>query len=305
MPSDRVLHVVIGEDPPGRLDKALARDLPEEAGLSRVRLARLIAEGAVSRDGTTLGAPAARVAAGDRIAIALPAPEAPEAHRPEAIPLSIVYEDAAIIVIDKPVGMVVHPAPGAPGGTLVNALLHHCGESLSGIGGVRRPGIVHRIDKDTSGLLVVAKTDAAHHALAAQFAAHTAGRVYVALVHGVPDPADPRLRGLRGVGVEGGGGIVVTPGLDRHPPDPQRRFADVDGISDIDTQRRQDTGFQPDLSGWWATLDRVTPDIRLVGNDDLAPQRIGSAHRLGRNQHVATVRKGHRGERNDFGCLQT
>ncbi|MFZ9132529.1 MAG: pseudouridine synthase [Gemmobacter sp.] len=223
MPSDRVLHVVIGEDPPGRLDKALARDLPEEAGLSRVRLARLIAEGAVSRDGTPLGAPAARVAAGDRIAIALPAPEAPEAHRPEAIPLSIVYEDEAIIVIDKPVGMVVHPAPGAPGGTLVNALLHHCGESLSGIGGVRRPGIVHRIDKDTSGLLVVAKTDAAHHALAAQFAAHTAGRVYVALVHGVPDPADPRLRGLRGVGVEGGGGIVVTTGLDRHPTDRQRQ----------------------------------------------------------------------------------
>lgn len=223
MASDQVLHVVIGDDPPGRLDKALARDLPEEAGLSRVRLARLIAEGAVSRNGAPLTAPAARVVAGDRIAIALPEAEAPEAHRPEAIPLAIVHEDAAIIVIDKPVGMVVHPAPGAPGGTLVNALLHHCGESLSGIGGVRRPGIVHRIDKDTSGLLVVAKTDAAHHALAAQFAAHTAGRVYQALVHGVPDPADPRLRGLRGVTVEAGGTIVVTTGLDRHPTDRQRQ----------------------------------------------------------------------------------
>jgi hypothetical protein len=117
---------------------------------------------------------------------------------PEAIPLDILHEDADLIVVNKPAGMVVHPAPGTPTGTLVNALLHHFGGNLSGIGGEKRPGIVHRIDKDTSGLLVVAKSDRAHHGLAAQFADHSITREYQALCHGVPDAADPRLRGVRG-----------------------------------------------------------------------------------------------------------
>ena len=103
----------------------------------------------------------------------------------------MVHEDADLIVIDKPAGMVVHPAPGSPSGTLVNALLHHCGDTLSGIGGARRPGIVHRIDKDTTGLLVVAKSDRAHHGLAAQFEAHSVTRAYLAVVFGVPSAADP------------------------------------------------------------------------------------------------------------------
>ncbi|MDB2407259.1 pseudouridine synthase, partial [Jannaschia sp.] len=147
----------------------------------------------------------------------------------EDIPLVVVHEDADLIVIDKPAGMVVHPAPGSPGGTLVNALLHHFGGDLSGVGGAKRPGIVHRIDKDTSGLLVVAKSDAAHHGLAEQFAAHTAHRRYLALCNGIPDPADPRLRGLRGVSWEPGAVLKITTRLDRHRTDRQRQAVTWEG----------------------------------------------------------------------------
>ncbi|WP_099826397.1 RluA family pseudouridine synthase [Oceaniglobus indicus] len=216
------LRVVIAEAPPPRLDKALARDVPEAAHLSRSRLARLIAEGAVRVNGAMVCDQKARVAAGDVVEIALP--EARDSHiGPEDIALNIVHEDADLIVIDKPAGMVVHPAPGTPGGTLVNALLHHFGGELSGVGGAKRPGIVHRIDKDTSGLLVVAKSDAAHHGLAAQFEAHTAARLYLALCHGVPDAADPRLRGTRGVSFEAGAVMKITTHLARHRTDRQRQ----------------------------------------------------------------------------------
>ncbi len=218
----RRLCVIIGPDPPPRLDKALARDVPEAAHLSRSRLARLIAEGAVRRDGSALTSPTARVAAGDEIRIEIP-DEAPSDMAAEDIPLRIVYEDDDLIVVDKPAGLVVHPAPGSPSGTLVNALLHHCGDRLSGVGGERRPGIVHRIDKDTSGLLVVAKTDRAHHGLAVQFADHTAERTYRALCHGVLSPGDPRLLGTRGVGVESDGTIRIATNLHRHPTDRQRQ----------------------------------------------------------------------------------
>ena len=196
--------------------------MPDEAALSRSRLARLIAEGAVSRAGVALTDTKARVAEGDVIEIALDAPEELEAL-PEAIPLDVVFEDEALIVVNKPAGMVVHPAPGTPRGTLVNALLHHCADTLSGIGGAKRPGIVHRIDKDTSGLLVVAKNDRAHHGLAAQFEAHTAERHYLALVHGVPDRGDPRLKGVRGVSFEPGGVVKITTRLDRHRTDRQKQ----------------------------------------------------------------------------------
>ena len=212
--------MVIGADPPSRLDRALARDVPEEAALSRSRLARLIAEGRVTRAGERLTEAKAPVAAGDVLEIALPEPDAPR-DRPEAIPLAIVHEDAHLMVVDKPAGLVVHPAPGTPEGTLVNALLAHCGETLSGVGGARRPGIVHRIDKDTSGLLVVAKTDAAHHGLADQFRAHTIDRRYLALCHGAPDPADPRAAGLRGVSWSGAT-CTLRSFLDRHRSDRKR-----------------------------------------------------------------------------------
>ena len=178
-------------DAGARLDAFLARAIPD---LSRSRLKRLIAAGRVRAGGGAISDPAAKVKAGQNFAILVP--ESVEA-RPAAqrIPLAVIHEDAALIVIDKPAGLVVHPAPGNPERTLVNALIAHCGASLSGIGGVRRPGIVHRLDKDTSGLMVVAKTDAAHAALAAQFAARTVERAYRALVWGVPHPAQGTIEG--------------------------------------------------------------------------------------------------------------
>lgn len=220
--------MVIGAAPPPRLDKALARDAPEAAALSRSRLARMIAQGAVARGAEVLRDVKARVAEGDVLILTLE-PAAEVATRAEAIALSVVFEDADLIVIDKPAGMVVHPAPGSPDGTLVNALLHHCGDSLSGIGGERRPGIVHRIDKDTSGLLVAAKTDRAHHGLAAQFEAHSVTRRYLALVYGVPDAGDPRLKGVRGVSFEPGTIVRITSGLGRHRTDRQRQAVTFTG----------------------------------------------------------------------------
>ena len=173
----------------GRLDKSLA----EASGLSRERVKALMAEGAVVVGKTVARNPSAKMQAGAHFAITLP-PPAPLAAAPQDIPLTVVYEDADLIVIDKPAGMVVHPAAGNPDGTLVNALLYHCakngGGQLSGIGGVARPGIVHRIDKDTSGLLVVAKSDRAHEGLAAQFADHSIERRYLAVCAGHPAPPE-------------------------------------------------------------------------------------------------------------------
>lgn len=195
--------------------------MPAELGLSRSRLKALIEAGAVTREGTALGDPAGRVAGGERVVVALPEPT-PARDAAEAIPLDIVHEDDALIVLNKPVGLVVHPAPGAETGTLVNALLHHCGDRIEGVGGARRPGIVHRIDKDTSGLMVVAKTDRAHGALSAAFKAHAIDREYLAIVRGVPDPGEPRLAGLPGVSFEAGGCIRIEGGIGRHPTDRKR-----------------------------------------------------------------------------------
>jgi len=190
----------LGAQPGDRIDRWLAGCLGSRDNvppLSRNRLKTLILDGHVSANGVTISDPSDAVKPGASYWIAVPPAVAAE---PEAqdLPLSVVYEDAALIVIDKPAGMTVHPAPGAPRDTLVNALIAHCGNSLSGIGGVRRPGIVHRIDKNTSGLLVVAKTDAAHHALARRFAEHTIDRVYRALCWGVPVPSAGRVEGAIG-----------------------------------------------------------------------------------------------------------
>lgn len=170
---------------PARLDKALA----EATGLSRARIQNLIDEGRVDVAGKTATAAAMKVAADTPFRIILAA-AMPAAAQAEAIPLAIAYEDQHLVVVDKPAGMVVHPAVGNITGTLVNALLHHCRGALSGINGVARPGIVHRIDKDTSGLLVVAKSDAAHEGLAVQFAAHTVHRRYIAVTAGHPSPGE-------------------------------------------------------------------------------------------------------------------
>ncbi|MCB1363861.1 MAG: RluA family pseudouridine synthase [Rhodobacteraceae bacterium] len=222
------IRFVIAANPPQRLDKALSRDVPDDAALSRTRLARLIATGAVAVAGEVVTDLKARVAEGDAVAITVE--EAGESHiGAQAIALDVVHEDDDLIVIDKPAGLVVHPAPGSPDGTLVNALLHHCGDSLSGVGGVKRPGIVHRIDKDTSGLLVVAKSDAAHRGLAAQFEAHEVERYYRAICHGVPDASDPRLRGVRGASFEPGNILKLTTGLARHRSDRQKQAVVFEG----------------------------------------------------------------------------
>ena len=167
-----------------RLDRALADAVPT---LSRERLKALISSGAVTLEGVAVRDPAKKAAAGSVFAVAVPDPT-PAHNEAQDIPLVIAFEDEHLIVIDKPAGLVVHPAAGNLDGTLVNALLHHCEGSLSGIGGVARPGIVHRIDKDTSGLMIAAKTDRAHEGLARQFADHSIDRRYLAIVGGRPMP---------------------------------------------------------------------------------------------------------------------
>lgn len=172
---------IVGE---GRLDAALATAIPE---LSRARIQALIAEKALVIDGNTVADAASKRHGGKSYQLTVPAPR-PDKAQAQDIKLDIVFEDDHLIIVDKPAGLVVHPAAGHADGTLVNALLHHCHGQLSGIGGVQRPGIVHRIDKDTSGLLVVAKSDAAHEGLAKLFAAHDIERKYFAIVSGVPAP---------------------------------------------------------------------------------------------------------------------
>ena len=191
---------ISAEDAGGRLDRVLSRRIP---ALSRSRLKALILDGQVTVAARTIRDPASLVNSGDSVSVTLPEPE-PATPQGEEIPLTIVYEDDDLIVIDKPAGLVVHPAAGHAAGTLVNALIAHCGDSLSGIGGVKRPGIVHRLDKDTSGLMVVAKNDHAHRALSEQFANKQESgleRGYLALAWGAPDR--PK-------------GTVDAP-LDRHP----------------------------------------------------------------------------------------
>jgi 23S rRNA pseudouridine1911/1915/1917 synthase len=176
----------IAEDAQGwRLDRALAAAVPT---LSRERLKALIASGAVNGPAGLVRDPALKAVPGGTYEVIIPQPR-PAHNEAQDIALDIVFEDDHLLVVDKPAGMVVHPAAGNFDGTLVNALLHHCAGRLSGIGGVARPGIVHRIDKDTSGLLVVAKTDVAHEGLAAQFARHSIDRRYLAVVGGRPNPA--------------------------------------------------------------------------------------------------------------------
>jgi 23S rRNA pseudouridine1911/1915/1917 synthase len=184
-----ILEAVLPAGFAGRLDRALADALPQ---LSRARLKALMETDAVTRDGVVVREASGRAAPGTyRVEVPPPAAALPE---PQDLPLDVLFEDAHLIVVNKAAGMAVHPGPGVPDGTLVNALLHHCGASLSGIGGVARPGIVHRLDKETSGVMVAAKTDAAHQGLAALFAAHDIERSYIALVRGAPRPAAGEIR---------------------------------------------------------------------------------------------------------------
>ncbi len=186
MGASQIIEARVADDAAGwRLDRALAAAVPT---LSRERLKALISSGSVAGpQGIAVRDPAAKAVPGGVYAVEVPEPK-PAHNEPQDIPLDILFEDDHLLVVDKPAGLVVHPAAGNFDGTLVNALLHHCAGRLSGIGGVARPGIVHRIDKDTSGLLVVAKTDRAHEGLAAQFAKHSIHRLYYAVVAGLPKP---------------------------------------------------------------------------------------------------------------------
>ena len=189
-----VTEATIAVDPEesgARLDKWLARHRPD---LSRTRIKALIEAGHVGLGAATVADPSARVKPGQSYRISIP-PDTPAEPAAQAMDLVVVYEDDDLIVVDKPAGLVVHPAPGSPDRTLVNALLAHCGDSLSGIGGVKRPGIVHRLDKDTSGLMLAAKNDHAHRALARQFESHTIDRAYRALVWGRPLPPKGEIEG--------------------------------------------------------------------------------------------------------------
>ena len=233
-------------DAGGRLDRVLAVGIP---GLSRSRLKALILAGEVAIGGRTIRDPDHRVNADDRLTVNIPPPE-PAEPAAEAIPLNVVFEDDALIVIDKPKGLVVHPAAGNWTGTLVNALIAHCGTSLSGVGGVRRPGIVHRLDKDTTGLMVVAKTDRAHQALSRQFADHgrtgPLRRGYLAFVWGGPD--QPR-------------GTIDRP-IDRHP-NARDKMAVREGGREAVTQ--------------WLVLERYRGEgAKAVGGKGAAAQAVGS-----------------------------
>ncbi len=193
-PEADVYSVSVSEDKAGqRLDRVLAESI---RGVSRTRMQALMRDGWVREldSGVTIDDPSAKAKGELHYLVMMPPPQA-AAPQPQDIPLNVVYEDEHLIVIDKPAGLVVHPGPGNLDGTLVNALLAHCKGSLSGIGGVERPGIVHRLDKDTSGLMVAAKSDAAHAGLSEQFAAHSLERAYKAVVWGVPNPSEGEVEG--------------------------------------------------------------------------------------------------------------
>jgi 23S rRNA pseudouridine1911/1915/1917 synthase len=260
-PSDaQIVHTAtVGAAEAGqRLDRALTIFVSE---LSRTRLKTLILTGHVAISGRTIRDPGHCVNAGDEVAVVVPPPE-PAAPRPENIPLAVIYEDADIVVIDKPPGLVVHPAAGNWTGTLVNALVAHCGATLSGIGGVRRPGIVHRLDKDTTGLMVVAKNDHAHQALAAQFADHgrtgSLQRGYLAFVWGTPDR--PK-------------GVIDKP-IDRHPQ-ARERMAVRPGGREAITQ--------------WEVLEHYPTALRLPRMPPACPPRHGSEAALRRPGSAPTV----------------
>ncbi len=211
----RTVTVEIGEDPPARLDSALARFLPADESISRTRLKGLILGGHVRIGEDRVTDPTRMVKPGESWTITVPEPDS-AGLAAEKIDLSILHEDDEVLVLDKPAGMVVHPARGNWQGTLINAVLHHCGDGLLGIGDVRRPGIVHRLDKDTSGVMVVAKTDRAVDSLSRQFGNRTVGRIYLAVIRGVPDNRS-RFAGYDRITVERGRQLRIEGDIGRHP----------------------------------------------------------------------------------------
>jgi len=267
---------VTAEEAGERLDSVVAARLP----ISRTHAARLAADGAVSVDGVG-ERKSARVEEGQEVVVRVPAPE-PASAEAEDIPLDIVYEDSDLLVIHKPAGLVVHPAPGHPGGTLVNALLHRCGD-LAGIGGVLRPGIVHRLDKDTSGLLVVAKNEAAQASLAGQIKRREVRKLYLALVRGRVEPPE---------------GVIDAP-IGRHPRRRQRmavvegrreaqtryrvrEFLDDDGVAYSLVEAEPLTGRTHQIRVHFASIGRPVVGDRLYGKaSPLVGRQFLHAWRLG------------------------
>ena len=215
------IFIRIGANPSTRLDKALAEAAPPEAQLTRSRINRLIADGAVSRNGIPASSASGRTASGDIWTVNLDR-TVRTAHRPENIPIDVIYEDEEIIVINKQAGLVVHPGAGIASGTLVNALVNHCGKEFERPGAPDRPGIVHRLDKDTTGLLVAAKTFRAHAFLSDQFALRLASRRYLAICWGTPGN-DGYLGGFSGASFDRGGSIRIESRIGRHPTDRRRQ----------------------------------------------------------------------------------
>jgi 23S rRNA pseudouridine1911/1915/1917 synthase len=237
-PAEILTHRIEKAEAGQRLDRVLATRHPD---FSRSRLKVLIEEGRVSADGATITEPSYRVKPGQTFTTQVPeaVPYEPEGQE---IPLDILFEDSELIVIDKPAGLVVHPAPGNPDLTLVNALIAHCGDSLSGIGGVRRPGIVHRLDKDTSGVMVAAKTDRAHHALSRQFEKRTAERAYLAVAWGMPTPSHGRIEGNIGRDPRNRKKMAVVPDGKGKPAATSYRIAKRFGVWASLVECRLETG---------------------------------------------------------------
>ena len=257
-----------------RLDKALA----QASGLSRERVKALIAEGHVSLDGQPAAQPSVKAPVGARFRIEVPAAARAEAAAQD-IPLRIVFEDDHLVVVDKPAGMVVHPAAGNPDGTLVNALLHHCRGRLSGIGGVARPGIVHRIDKDTSGLLVVAKSDAAHEGLARQFAAHSLERAYLAVCNGHPRQSSGTISGRVGRSDANRKKMAVLPNESsrgKHAVTHYKVLRELDGCSLVEC--RLETGRTHQVRGHLSSIGHALLGDPLYGR--LNPQVREALKRL-------------------------
>ena len=210
-----ILLVEIELDEPQRIDRALARLVPGELAMSRTRIAKLIRRGAVSLQGETVTSTSLLVQSGHTCRIELAPAEACSLVA-EHIPLEIVFEDRHVLVVNKPAGLVVHPGAGHPAGTLVNGLMHYLKGDLPTVGGSKRPGIVHRLDMNTSGLIAVAKTDQAMHSLTAQLASRRMTRVYTAIVRGVPNQFSSRLMSVQGVSFEADGSLRVTTRIGRH-----------------------------------------------------------------------------------------
>jgi len=277
----KIFNITAEPDDAGqRLDKFLATRLPD---FSRARLQALMAAGEIRRDGAEIADASARVKPGQRFSVNIPDPR-PAKPEPEAIPLDVVFEDEHLLVLEKPAGMVVHPAPGHSAGTLVHALLHHCDGSLSGIGGVLRPGIVHRLDKDVSGLMVVAKSDKAHIGLSAQFTVHRIERAYEAVVWGVPEAAT---------------GTVDRP-IGRHPKDRKRMAVVASGKRAV-THYRMLAAASMTASRLEVTLETGRTHQIRVHLGTLGLGIIGDPiYRPRRTKVVSTTLKGHIDR---LGCL--